>query len=317
MDNRLGDVGFLSYEWDKAPAGVIDAYAGGTSLIGLDEAIRYFNRKQAKGLPSTSYEIPVYTGEGSWLALVLGVLGIPATAFATAYAKKAGEKMAERDFSDIGLKDVARKSMDALVRLIEMMKRRGKRIDWNSIKISWSPDANYAYIEDAEGHQIEVPSEYIKWYKEFPVSTLKKLAAPIAANRTMTVASRQPDGSILAVRIEAGESHLLHGEDEDSEDEFLFPELEHGVTLELEGLITRGNQATNSIGFQFKGHILNCVPDTGNVRKYKPAMFLHCKVVATVNRHVGSLTRLDYRPTLIILEVIQLESDSIDQASLF
>lgn len=173
MEDKYGEVGFISYEWERAPSGVIDAFAGGTALIGLDEAIRYFNRRQTKGLSSATYEIPLYTGEGSWLAVILGVLSVPAATFATAYAKKAAEKMAERDFSELGFKDVARKSMDALVRLVEMLKRTGKRIDWSTVKITWSPDATHAYVEDGEGGQIVVPAEYIKWYKELPTSPKK------------------------------------------------------------------------------------------------------------------------------------------------
>ncbi|MBB4731377.1 hypothetical protein [Xanthomonas arboricola] len=151
MEDRFGEVGYLSYEWLSAPDGVIDAYAGGTALIGLDEAIRYFNRRQAKSLSTTNYEIPVRTGDGSWLAVVIGILSVPVTTFAAAYAKKAAEKMAERDFSELGFKDIARRSMDALVHLIEIMKKTGKPLDLEKTKIRWSKDATKAIITDKNG----------------------------------------------------------------------------------------------------------------------------------------------------------------------
>jgi hypothetical protein len=317
MEDHLGEVGYLSYEWVGAPSGVIDAYAGGTALIGLDEAIRYFNRRQAKSLSMTSYEIPVHTGEGSWIAVVIGILSIPATTFAATYAKKAAEKMAERDFAELGFKDIARKSMDALVHLINLLKRTGKPLDLSRTKIRWSKDATKAILVDQLGDEFEIPADYIKWFQELPRSTLKKIAAPIAANRFMKVASRQADGGMLEVTISSSELRLLEGDDDENEDEFLFPDLKHGDEVQLEGLITRGNQSTNSIGFQYMGHILNCIPETGNVRKYKSAMFLHCVIKATVNRHVGSLSRLDHRPTLIINQLIALESDNQSQQQLF
>lgn len=67
-----------------------------------------------------------------------------------------------------------------------------------------------------------------------------------------------------------------------------------------------------------RGHILNCTPETGSVKKrFKSAMLLQCRVTETANRHVTSLSKLDYRPTLLISEVVQLEDDSKGQSSLF
>lgn len=315
--DKFGGVGFVSYELEGMPTGVVDAGAGGAALAGIDEAIRFFNRQQGGELSAGSYEIPVYTGEGSWLAIVMGLMAIPATAFVTSYAKKAGEKMAEKDFADIGMRDVARKSMDALVHLVEVIKHLKGLPDWAQTKVAWSQDARKARVFNDGGDVLEVPSEYIKWYRQIPKGILKRLSAPILRGGRVTFASRQESGEFLSVDVEASQVPLLVGQEEPSEDTFLFPELKHGDDVELEGLITRGNQSTNSIGFQFQGHILNCVPETGSVRRFKAAIFLHCRVVATVNRHVGSLTRIDNRPTLIIRKVVQLEDDQRGQALLF
>lgn len=302
-------VGFVSYEWKGAPAGVIDANAGGTALIGIDEAVRFFNRKQARGFSSANYEIPVKTGEGSWIALVLGVLALPATAFATGYAKKAGEKMAERDFSDLGFKDVTRKSIDALRTLIELVKHTGKTSGWDTAGAEWKENATIIGILNEAGEVLYLPVEYLKWYYEVPKSTLKKLVAPIANGRFMTIGSQPREGELRTVQV-TSDQVALFDPDDNEEDEFLFPELEHGDDVALEGLITRGNQETNSMGFQYQGHILNCNPANGSVRRFKAAMFLHCRIHATVNRHVTSLTHVDRRPTLIVNEVVPLESDT-------
>jgi hypothetical protein len=318
MDDRNSGVGFVSYEWEGAPAGVIDALSGGTALIGIDEAIRFFNRRQSKGFSTEPYEIPVLTREGSWVAVILGLIGIPAAAFATAYAKKAGEKMAERDFSNLGMKDVAAKSMDALVKLIRLIKQQKGTPDWKSINITWSSDATTAKFQDGDGNTLEIPAEYIGWYKDLPKNIIKKLATPIVRGRTMTVGALQKSGEFDTVHVDENTGALLNGDNEnDDDDEFLFPEMKHGDTIVLEGLITRGNQATNSIGFQYQGHILNCTPQTGNVKKFKPAMFLHSRITATVNRHVTSLAKLDYRPTLLISHVVMLEDDGTTQQNLF
>lgn len=307
-------VGFVSYEWHGAPSGVIDAQAGGNALLGIDEAVRFFNRKQTKGFLSTSYEIPVKTGEGSWIAWVLGLIAIPTTAFVTGYAKKAGERMAERDFSEIGFIDIAKKSIDALEHLFELIKHTQKTSGWNTDNAIWKENATIIGITNEANEVLYIPVEYLKWYWELPQSTLRKLTAPISKGRHMTIGASLGEGRYRTVQVNHDELELFIKEEAD-ESEFLFSNLIHGEDVALEGLVTRGNQETNSMGFQYHGHILNCVPATGSVRRFKPAMFLHCRVEATVNRHVASLARVDHRPTLIVNQVIILETDS--QQSLF
>jgi hypothetical protein len=96
---------------------------------------------------------------------------------------------------------------------------------------------------------------------------------------------------------------------DDANDDFLFPEMQHGDSVRIEGVITRGNQETNTFGFSYGGHILNCVPEAGNVRRFKHAMFLTCRIEATVLRHVGSQFLLDKKPTLLVSDVHVLDRD--------
>jgi hypothetical protein len=318
MKEKDNGAGFISYDWTDAPDGVIDALSGGTALLGLDEAVRFFNKRQNPGLSSANYEIPVKTCEGSWLVVVLGLLTVPAAAFATGYAKKAGEKMAERDFSELGMRDVAAKSMDALVKLVNLIKHLKGEVNWNSLKVKWKKNASLAIITNDEGADIEIPSEYLKWYKSLPHNTLKRLTHPVNKERTLTIGARQKNGQYDVAEVDMESKKIVSEEDEDlPEDEFLFPNLKHSHDFTLEGLITRGNQSTNSIGFQYRGHILNCIPETGSVTKFKPAMFLQCRVSGTVNRHVRSLKVLDHRPTLLISNVIILEDEDRKQENLF
>lgn len=310
-------VGFVSFEWTGAPSGVIDASAGGQALLGLDDAVRYFNRRQSSGFGSSPYEIPVLTGSGSWVAVVLGLLAVPATAFGMAYAKKAGEKMAEKDFSDIGMKDVARRSMDALVKLVRLVKSGKGKLDVKKLDIAWSDDATTALIKSDTGELIRIPAEYILWYASIPSATLKRLSAPVAPGRLMTVGAQQEDGTVDTVEFTDDDRNSMLRDEVEVDSEYLFPELEHGMDVVLEGTVTRGNQSTNSMGLQYRGHILNCTPETGSVKRFKPALFEQCKVYATVNRHVSSLSTLDYRPTLLVTDVISTEERTSVQPGLF
>lgn len=317
MDLKDVGVGFVSFEWSGAPSGVIDASSGGHALLGLDDAIRYFNRRQSSGFNSTSYEVPVLTGQGSWVAVVLGILAVPATAFGLAYVKKAGEKMADKDFTDVGFLDIARRSMDALVKLVRLVKAKRGKLDVRKLEVRWSDDATMAVVHTEDGDQISIPAEYLQWYSSIPHTTLRKLSAPVSAERVMIVGARQEDGSVDTVSFTETDRRNLVNDDGEDDSEFLFPELEHAMEVALEGIVTRGNQSTNSMGLQYRGHILNCTPETGSVKRFKPALFEQCRVYATVNRHVTSLTTLDYRPTLLVHDVVSLEEKQSNQPGLF
>jgi len=97
-------VGFVKYSGQDLPSGIIDAGSAGSALTGLDETLRFFNTQQSPDFAAFTYDIPVQTRAGSWEALVLGAIGVGGGTFALGYLKKAGEKLAENDFKDIGLK---------------------------------------------------------------------------------------------------------------------------------------------------------------------------------------------------------------------
>lgn len=105
---------------------------------------------------------------------------------------------------------------------------------------------------------------------------------------------------------------VTNADDEEVDDEFLFPELEQGMLVRLEGRLTRGNAETNSVGLNYKGHILNCVPEAGSVVQYKPALFLRCVVEGIVTRLHKNYLVAERKPTIIFKRITQLENDLQD-----
>ena len=90
LPSDVEELGYVKYSGESLEAGIIDAASAGTALIGLDEAMRFFNTQQSPDFATLTYDIPVQTRAGSWQAVVLAgtaVLG----AFALGYAKKAGD----------------------------------------------------------------------------------------------------------------------------------------------------------------------------------------------------------------------------------
>ncbi|MDP5239854.1 hypothetical protein Q9Q94_09940 [Uliginosibacterium sp. 31-16] len=302
------DVGFIKYSGSAVPHGVIDAGSAGMALIGLDEALRFFNEKQSTEFAKLDYEIPVRTEGGSWIAIVLGAMGAGAGTFALSYLKKAGEKMAENDCKDIGLKDVLKKSMSAMQYLVRLVKHTKKSKGWETQNVLWRENGNEVGIPNDAGEVLFIPTEFFNWYASIPQRLIVKMTTVVRAERTLSIGVMK--GGVCE-EVTVGEiDKILFSEDTlDADEDFLFPELEHGKTVKLEGKLIRGSEASNSVGFEYEGHVLNCIPDFGNVRRFKYALFLKCVIEGTVSRLTKQRLVAEKRPTIIIHKATPLEDD--------
>ncbi|GIL06682.1 MAG: hypothetical protein BroJett031_32020 [Betaproteobacteria bacterium] len=308
MGDERTEVGFVRYDGKAVGPGILDAGMAGIALTGLDDLLRYFNSKQSSELAKAEYEVPVRIREGSWEAAVLAGVAVVG-AFGIAYAKRAGEEMAKRDFDGVGLKDIFKRSLTAIVDLIRLAKHTGKLKGWSLENVRWRNDNTEVGIPNAHGEYEYLPVEFVEWYAAVPAATLAKLAQVVEEERTLTVSVR--DGDILIEqRVTIREKRIFTETTEEVDEELLFPELEHGMQVRLEGRLIRGNAETNSIGLEYQGHNLNCIPEQGSIVQYKSALFLRCIVEGGVTRHSKSRFVVDRRPTIIIRRVTPLESDS-------
>jgi hypothetical protein len=258
------------------------------------------------------YDIPVQTRKGSWEAVVLSSAAVGG-AFALGYAKKAGEKLAENDFKDVGLKHVFTKSMAALQTLAKLVKHTRRPRGWELAKIDPTMSVNTVTITNDSGEELKVPMEFYRWYQQMPPRLLVKMTSVIRRDRILTIGTTQ-DQVTEEITITEIEKPLFDNlEIEDLEEEILFPELIHGQTAALEGRMIRGNEASNSVGLEYMGHIVNCIPSQGSVRQFKSALFLRCRIQGQITRHAKSRFVADRRPTLIIDRVIPLETDAQDR----
>lgn len=306
------EVGFIKYSGDGLSDGVIDAGSAGSALVGLDEAVRFFNGQQSPDFHSMQYDIPVQTRKGSWEAVVLASVAVGG-AFALGYAKKAGEKLAENDFKDIGLKHALTKSMAALQTLAKLIKHTRRPRGWELAKIDPTMSANTVIVTNDSGDELKVPVEFYRWYQQMPPRLLVKMTSVIRRDRVLTIGTTQ-DQATEEITITEIEKPLFDNlEIDELEEEILFPELIHGQTTTLEGRMIRGNEASNSVGLEYMGHVVNCIPAQGSVRQYKSALFLRCRIQGQITRHAKNRFVADRRPTLIIDRVIPLETDAQDR----
>lgn len=302
------ELGFVKYSGVSVINGVIDAGSAGSALVGLDEAIRFFNSQQSPDFATMEYDIPVQTRAGSWEAVVVAGAAVGA-AFALGYAKKAGEKLAENDFKEIGLKHALKNSMAAIQTLAKLVKHTRHPRGWDRVRIEPTMGAETVMVANEKGDELPVPLEYFRWYQQLPPRLLARMTSVIRTDRMLTIGIIKETG-IEEVTIVEEEKPLFDRTQEDEfEEDILFPDLVHGANVRLEGRLIRGSEASNSFGLEYMGHVINCVPAHGNVRQYKAALFLRCKVDGRVTRHAKNRFVADRRPTLIVEKVIPLEAD--------
>lgn len=304
------DIGYIKYSGSNVPKGIIDAGSAGSALLGLDEAVRFFNKQQSPAFATLEYDIPVRTQAGSWEAVVVGAVLATGGAFAIGYAKKAGEKLAENDFKDVGLKDILRKSLNAIQTLARVVKHTRRARGWDAGRISNGESTASVVIANQRGEELQIPAEFYRWFQQLPPRLLVKMTSVVREERILSIGVNCRD-SRQEVQIEEKDKALFDSATDDEEyEDSLFPELVHGSEVELEGRLIRGSEASNSVGLEYQGHVLNCVPAHGSVRQYKAALFLRCAVVGRVTRHAKNRFVADRRPTIILDNVTPLENDT-------
>ena len=302
------ELGFVKYSGQSLVNGVIDAGSAGSALVGLDEAVRFFNSQQSPDFANFQYDVPVQTRTGSWEAVVVAAVAVGG-AFTLGYAKKAGEKLAENDFKDIGLKHALKKSMAALQTLAKLIKHTRRPRGWDRVRIEPSIGPETVLVANDRGEELPVPLEYFRWYQQLPPRLLARMTAVIRTDRVLTIGVIKDTGVEEVTIVEDDKPLFEQVQDEEFEEDILFPELAHGANARLEGRLIRGSEASNSVGLEYMGHVINCVPAHGSVRQYKAALFLRCKVEGRVTRHAKNRFVSDRRPTLIVEKVVPLEAD--------
>ena len=213
------------------------------------------------------------------------------------------------------MKDIFKKSMLAMQTLAKIIKHTRRSRGWETARVVMeSPQAQVLVLND-RGEELAVPADFFRWYQQMPPRLLVKMTSVVRPHRVLTirVAGNEPDDDVV---VEERDKSLFDDSAEDDiEEDILFPELAHGTPASLDGRLIRGSEASNSVGLEYQGHVINCVPSHGNVRQYKPALFLRCRVTGRITRQTKSRFVADRRPSLIIETVIPLESDI--QQSLF
>lgn len=184
-----------------------------------------------------------------------------------------------------------------------------KRFD----KLTVADEPNEIIIENTKGETLQIPIEYLEIYSNCPERIFNKLMNVVSKDRELVITYKEESGERKSVRVN-DEQKSIFVKNED--DEILFPEMKHNDYQELDGHITRGNESANTIGFLYSGHILTCYPDERNIKEYKEALFLNCRIKGFVDRtdKEGNITEKRPKIRFVSLEIVD---DNRRQTNLF
>lgn len=306
MEQEEGQLGYVKYSGELVKDGYLDARKSAQALLGVDEAIRFFVFQQAPELRTTDFEFPVKVKKGSWEIVIGGIL--------LAYGVKAAQKMAENDFKDIGLKHVFKKALSAIQWMIRIGKHMGDLTIKKFERVKFKDNNTLIGIRNSQGEFLYVPKEFLDFYASASPNLLKKISEVVEEERTLSVGIY--DGNAVIEETVTRRHRQIFTNEVEEPGEILFPELEHGQIVIIEGELTRGNEMSNTVGIGYQGHILTGIPEVGSIVRFKPSLFLRCKVYGRVSRE-DEKGRLDARrPRIIFTRIESLESDD-DNHQLF
>jgi hypothetical protein len=312
-------LGYIRYEGSLVEDGLMDARKQAKALIGFDSALRYFIAKRAPDFRNIDFEIPVRVRKGSWEALipetVAGWVQAGLGVVATAYFTKAAQKMADKDFEDFGITDLFKLAIESIKWFARIGKHMGSVAIREFKNTQFSDDLTQIGIKNENGELLFVPKDILYLYVSTNPKLLESMAENIQDGRSLAIGSMQA-GEIDEEIVDLSDKPIFCNEDAELEEDVLFPELVHGDYVVLEGEVTRENKTSNSMGFKYNDHILTSYPETGSIVRYKPLLFLKCRLFGTVSR-IDETGRIGARrPKLYFSNLEPLEEDR-DDSGLF
>ena len=314
MDNNY--LAYLKYAGESVQDGYLDLRKSAEALNGIDEVFRFFLYKRIPELAQHDFEIPVAIRKGSWETLIpdniVEWLQLVLGTGASTYSITALKKMAEHDFKDIGFKTIVKQVVKAIKWVISISKHIGttEKKTFDKVEFKEVDGIMFIGIKNQDGVLLFIPKIYLDLFVEMPPSIFAKIVKPIENDRTFLMdfsdnEKNDPDDP-GEVQITYNDKAIFYRIEEP--DDILFPELVHGQYVELEGHVSRGNEKSNTIGFEYAKHILMCLPEKGNITKDKDKLFTNCIIKGYVDRIDKTGNYIEKKPRIRYTELIQLQS---------
>jgi len=311
-----GYLGYLKYDGDAVEEGLMDACLSAKALLGFDEVFRHFIRQENPSWQDEDLNMPVRIEKGCWEIMIPAGVAV----FAGYYLKATAEKAGRDGLFETGIvKDLNRILNSALCSLkwiVKISKHVGAVGDEGKIGNAKIQDVDNIVVYDDNEAPLVVPEKYLELYCNCPSALFGKCTGIIEEGRELEIGSFENNEVVDPVRIFPEERSIFYREKEE-EQEVVFPELEHGMPIEVDGEITRVTESTNTLGFRYQGHVLFCKPSDN-----KPIASFKQKIISRQDDHifpkvrlVGVVDREDvygnfkaHKPGIVFSDIQRLES---------
>ena len=324
--NNNDYLAYIKYEGDLVADGYLDAKKSAEALTGIDEVLRYFLYQMNQDLSKIEFDIPVKIQQGSWEALIPHDFGewlirILETGVGK-YVYTAFNNMAKHDFENKGMKDVAKEAVKAIQWVLKIATHLRSMVIKKFSEVDFKTSEHGEHLIGIKNDFdviIYVPQKYLEIYTKCPAKLFSRLAKIIEEGRALEIgfnpnAALDKDDIKENIKIAVQEKYLFT--DREDENTIIFPELKHGAYVELNGHVTRGNENTNTIGFDYLDHILICTPTNGSIRAYKSLMFINCLIKGYIDRTDDEGNEIEKKPKIRFIDLIDI-SKSSTQLGLF
>ncbi len=310
MEESGSFIGYIEYHGDLVSEGLMDARKAARALVGFDSAVRYFAGVHNPELKDVEFELPVLIKKGSWQAVIpddaikyiLAVLGIAGTA----YLATAATELAKNDFKNASLRKALEKALMSIQWLVRLGKHLGTTRQKQFEKVQWREANTLIGIPDSEGKLLFLPKSHLDMIVQAPPKLISEMASLVVPGRSLRlVAKTETTVEIETITPEVRSIFYVP----ESEADTLFPALAHGQSILLEGVMTRGNENTNSMGLRYQDHILNCVPNEGSIVRFKKALFLKSRITGTISRADAEGVVNQKKPVIVFTNIEPLEEE--------
>ncbi len=314
--NEKEYLGYLQYSGESVKEGFLDARKSAQVLLGFDDALRFFVGREDPRLREIDYEIPVRIEKGTWQIFIPQTIGdwiIAGMGVAgTAYLATAFREIAKTDFEGKGIRDVFREALRGIQWVIKLARHLENMNVKKLVDLKWRKNNTEVGIPNEKGEYLFVPNKFSNAYVECPDGLFSKICEIIESERKLKIGVFI-EGKWQDVTLSEKEKKIFVSTPDD-DSEILFPELKDGQIVEIEGIVTRGNENTNSLGVQYKGHVISCHPRKGSVVRFKPGIFVKCKLQGSISREDKLGGHNDPRPKIIVDDVIPLKSNNMGES---
>lgn len=241
------------------------------ALQGVEKIFKYFAmQEELPEFGKNDSDFPIRIEKGSLSIIITSIVGMLSIG-GTVYVSNLAKKAATDGLLETGLaKDydrLARLAFENLMKIVKMGKVLGGigKEYLSHVKVKIVGELVSIYIDNKPMLQVTL-KEY-KLFEKCPKQLFSLLASVINQSLEMEFISIQENGQKVSEAITYQDKDYFYIPEDD--ESFLFPDLAHGEFVSLRGCVTKINEKRQTVGFEYHGHILTCVPCTNDVIPFK------------------------------------------------